>query len=107
MGVIDVPNIIRSVRAAAAAKSVRASRPAPPVVIQAADIPIFSALSISPTRAALSGDDTTTPILLLIISPPPLVITKRFVGEATRACSSPAELAPVGPSADLLHPTGV
>ena len=64
---MDVPSFICLVRPAAAAKMVRLSAPAPPVVIHAAGMPAWSLRSILPRISSAFLPLTATPISLSLI----------------------------------------
>jgi len=66
MGVMEVPSIMRWVRAAAAAKMVRASGPAALVVIQAAGIPKVSARWMRSRASTAVEEETAMPMLLVV-----------------------------------------
>ena len=71
VGMIDVPNRMLSVCAAATARMVSPSSPAPPVVSQAADTPRLSAFLIRARMVPASGPAIATPSLFsTMVSPP-------------------------------------
>lgn len=89
VGIMEVPRRIRSVLAAVAAKTVIPSRPAPPVVIQAACIPRASACWIRSRTSLVSCPVMATPIFLSLLAMS--CLPKRLV----RPCSDKSGLSPL------------